>query len=153
MCLLGICMPSLEKCLFRSFGHFKLVCLRVLWCWVLLVLCKCCIWTKCNWQIWSPTQWAVFHFVTVVFAVQKVPSLMYSHVFIIFFCFSCLKRDNSKKYHLEKCPRFHCQYFLLGFLLLWVIILSFQFIFVYAIRRLSHFIFCTCMSNFLNTIY
>ena len=47
MCLLAICMSSLEKCLFRSSVHFSKGCL-VFCCWV--------VWAVCVFWKWSPHQ-------------------------------------------------------------------------------------------------
>jgi len=51
MCLLAICMSSLEKCLFRSFSHFWLDCL-FFWYWV--------VWADCI--FWKLILCLLFHF-------------------------------------------------------------------------------------------
>ena len=48
MCLLAICMSSLEKCLFRSFPTFWLGCL-FFWYWV--VWAACIFWKLILWQL------------------------------------------------------------------------------------------------------
>ena len=50
MCLLAICMSSLDKCLFRSFSHFWLGCL-FFWYWV--------VWTACI--FWKLILYQLFH--------------------------------------------------------------------------------------------
>ena len=144
MCLLIICISSLEKGLFKSSTHFFywIVCFLILSCMSCLHILEINLSLASFTNVFSHSEACLFVLFIGSFVMQKLLSLIRSHLLIVIYIFIALGGRLKKRYYnlyQSVLPMFCSKSFIVFDLTLRSLI-QFEFIFAYGVSECSNFI-------------